>query len=89
MKIPPPSPYPRMFAALRKLIMDARTAEIYEQREQITNKALRRLNAIEKILITAVQARGRKGGTKTAQRGSEYLLPRRPSLPQARARKVS
>jgi hypothetical protein len=73
-----------MFAALRKLIMDARTAEVYEQREQIANNALRRLNTIEKILLTAAQERGRKAGTKTAQRG----LQRRPG-PEVRARKVS
>jgi hypothetical protein len=53
-----------MFGALRKLIIEARTAEIYEQRLQITSKALHQLNAIEKILTTAVQERGRKGGTK-------------------------
>jgi hypothetical protein len=74
-----------MFAALRKLIIDARTAEVYEQREQIANKALRRLNAIEKILITAAQEPSHKGGTKTAQRG----LQRRPGMPEVRARKVS
>ena len=81
MKIPAPSPHPRMFAALRKLIIDARTAEGYEQREQIANQALRRLNAIEEILKTAAHERSRKGGTKTAQR--------RPGMPEARARKVS
>ncbi len=37
---------------------------------QITDKALRQLNAIEKILLAAVQER--KGGNKTAERGPEY-----------------
>ena len=74
MKIPSStSPYSRMFAALRKLIVEARTAEIYERREQITDKALRQLDGIEKILMTAMQERGRKGGTKTAERGPEYF----------------
>ncbi len=72
--LPPVRPDTRMFAALRKLIMDARTAEIYEQRERITNKALHQLNAIEKILIAAVQEPGRKGGNKTAERGPEHSL---------------
>ena len=62
-----------MFAILRSLIMDARTAETYEQRDPIINKALRRLDGIEKILMTAVQERGRKGGTKTAERGPDYF----------------
>ena len=74
-----------MFTALRKLIIDARTAQVYEQREQIANEALRRLNAIEEILKTAAHERSRKGGTKTAQRG----LQRRSGMPEVRARKVS
>jgi len=71
-----------MFAALRKLIIDARTAQVYEQREQIANEALRRLNAIEEILKTAAHERNRNGGTKPPQRGG-------PGMREVRARKVS
>ncbi len=88
MKTPPPSPYARMFAALRKVIMEARTAEIYEQREQVTDEALRRVNAIEKILTREGQARGRTGGARTAQRGG-LEVQRRPGQPEVRAKKVS
>ena len=69
-----------MLATLRKLIIDARTAKVYEQREQIANQALRRLNAIEEILKTVAHER-----TKTAKRG----LQRRPAMPEVRTRKVS
>ena len=62
-----------MFAVLRDLLSKARTAETCEKRNPLIDKAIRHLNSLEKFVLTAAEERGRKGGTKTAERGPEYF----------------
>jgi hypothetical protein len=72
---PPPvvSLYPRRFKIIRNMLTEARTAETYEQRAPLIEKAISRLDALERRVLGAAQERGRKGGTKTAERGPEYF----------------
>lgn len=60
-----------MVAAIRNLAMEARSADTYEKRDPIINKLIKRIDSLAKR-IDPVRF-GRKGGTKTAERGPDYF----------------
>lgn len=68
---PAPHPIPRRVMIIRNLVHTLRVADTYEKRDPIIKKLLRLLDLLEKAINPA--ERGRKGGTKTAERGPDYF----------------
>lgn len=69
----PPSPYPRMISAIRNLALLIKSSETYEARDALQEKIIRRLDSLSERLKSAAEERGRKGGSKTAERGPDYF----------------
>jgi hypothetical protein len=62
-----------MIAAVRNLALQIKSTEAYPQREALQEKIVRRLDLLEERLKSAAEDRGRKGGSKTAERGPDYF----------------
>jgi hypothetical protein len=60
-----------MVAAVRNLMVEAKSADTSGQCTPIIDKAIRRLDSLAKRVDPV--SIGRKGGTKTAERGPEYF----------------
>jgi hypothetical protein len=69
----PPNNFPRMVAEIRNLALKLRDSDDREERGRLADKAIRRLERLERRIALARQATARKGGLKTAERGPEYF----------------
>ncbi|HLK18091.1 MAG TPA: hypothetical protein VKT81_04010 [Bryobacteraceae bacterium] len=61
------------FDKLSHCLHQAQEAPTLEQSRTLIAEALQRVERIAKAVLTAAEKRGRKGGTKTAQRGPDYF----------------
>jgi hypothetical protein len=60
------------FDKLSHCLHQAQEAPTLEQSRTLIAEALQRVERIAKAVLTAAEKRGRKGGTKTAERGPDY-----------------
>jgi hypothetical protein len=60
------------FEKLSKCLHQAQAAPALEQSRTLIAEAIQRVERIAKAVLTAAEKRGRKGGTKTAERGPDY-----------------
>jgi len=61
------------FEKLSKCLHQAQEAPTLEQSRTLIAEALQRVERLSKAVLTAAEKRGRKGGTKTAERGPDYF----------------
>jgi hypothetical protein len=61
------------FEKLSNCLRQAKEAPTMEQSRTLIAEALQRLDRLSKAVLTAAEKRGRKGGTKTAERGPDYF----------------
>jgi molybdenum-dependent DNA-binding transcriptional regulator ModE len=61
------------FEKLSNCLHQAQEAPTLEQSRTLIVEALQRLERLSKAVLTAAEKRGRKGGTKTAERGPDYF----------------
>ena len=61
------------FEKLSKCLHQAQEAPTLEQSRTLIAEAIQRVDRLSKAVLTAAEKRGRKGGTKTAERGSNYF----------------
>ena len=60
------------FEKLSHCLQQAQEAPSLEQSRTLIAEALQRVERLSKVVLTAAEKRGRKGGTKTAERGPDY-----------------
>jgi hypothetical protein len=60
------------FEKLFNCLHQAQEAPTLEQSRTLIAEALQRVERLSKVVLTAAEKRGRKGGTETAKRGPEY-----------------
>lgn len=61
------------FAKLTECLSRALEASTVEDSRQAITEAIQRTERLTKAVTTAAEKRGRKGGSKTAERGPEYF----------------
>jgi molybdenum-dependent DNA-binding transcriptional regulator ModE len=61
------------FEKLSHFLHKAQEAPTLEQSRALIAEAIQRLERLSKVVLTAAEKRGRKGGTKTAERGPDYF----------------
>ena len=61
------------FAKLSDCLRRAQDAGSLEQSRELVAEAIQRTGRLAKAVSTAAVKRGRKGGTKTAERGPDYF----------------
>jgi len=69
----PPSAYPKIILMIQNLVTAAKEAPTPEERNDLLDKAHKRLQLLNERLERVSVERGRKGGTKTAERGPDYF----------------
>jgi hypothetical protein len=62
-----------MITAIQAYLKTSKDAQTPESRNEALDKAVRRLDLLNRRLSLASVERGRKGGRKTAERGPEYF----------------
>jgi hypothetical protein len=60
------------FEKLSKCLHQAQEAPSLEQSRALIAEAIQRVERLSNAVLTAAEKRGRKGGTKTAERGPDY-----------------
>jgi hypothetical protein len=60
------------FEKLSQCLHKAQEAPTLEQSRPLIAEALKRVERLSNSVLTAAEKRGRKGGTKTAERGPDY-----------------
>jgi hypothetical protein len=79
------------FEKLSKCLHQAQEAPTLEQSRMLIAEALQRVERLSKTVLTAAEKRGRKGGTKTAERGPDYyreIAAKRKTFAGGRPRKT-
>jgi len=61
------------FAKLSDCLRRAHGAGTLEESRELVAEAIQRTDRLSKAVLTAAVKRGRKGGTKTAERGPDYF----------------
>jgi molybdenum-dependent DNA-binding transcriptional regulator ModE len=61
------------FSKLSDCLRRAQAATTIEDSRTLIGEAIQRTERLSKAVLTAAVKRGRKGGTKTAERGPEYF----------------
>jgi hypothetical protein len=61
------------FAKLSAVLHQAQEASTIEQSRELIAEAIQRTERLSKAVLTAAVKRGRKGGSKTAERGPDYF----------------
>ncbi|HYL74711.1 MAG TPA: hypothetical protein VEU96_10935 [Bryobacteraceae bacterium] len=61
------------FSKLSAVLCQAQEAPTLEESRALIAEAIQRTERLSKAVLTAPVKRGRKGGTKTAERGPDYF----------------
>ena len=61
------------FEKLSKCLQQAQEVPTLDEARRLIAGAIRRVERLSKAVLTAAVKRGRKGGSKTAERGPEYF----------------